>query len=36
VSRLRHRLREDAREPAIIKTLRSQGYVFAAPVEAVE
>jgi two-component system OmpR family response regulator len=35
VSRLRHRLRDDAREPAIIKTLRSQGYVFAAPVEAV-
>ena len=35
VSRLRHRLREDAREPAIIKTMRSQGYVFAAPVEAV-
>ena len=35
VSRLRHRLREDARDPAIIKTLRSQGYVFAVPVEAV-
>jgi len=35
VSRLRHRLDEDAREPAIIKTVRSQGYVFAAPVELV-
>ena len=35
VSRLRHRLREDAKEPAIIKTVRGQGYVFAAPVEAV-
>lgn len=34
VSRLRHRLGEDAREPAIIKTVRSQGYVFAAHVEA--
>jgi two-component system OmpR family response regulator len=33
VSRLRHRLREDAREPAIIKTVRGQGYVFAARVE---
>lgn len=35
VSRLRHRLGEDAREPAIIKTVRSQGYVFAARVETV-
>ena len=35
VSRLRHRLREDAREPAIIKTVRGQGYVFAAHVVAV-
>ena len=34
VSRLRHRLGEDAREPAIIKTVRSQGYVFAADVTA--
>jgi len=34
VSRLRHRLREDAKEPVIIKTVRSQGYVFAARVEA--
>ncbi|OGA95524.1 MAG: DNA-binding response regulator [Betaproteobacteria bacterium RIFCSPLOWO2_12_FULL_66_14] len=35
MSRLRHRLREDAREPEIIKTVRGQGYVFAARVEAV-
>lgn len=33
VSRLRQRLGEDAKEPAIIKTVRSQGYVFAAHVE---
>jgi two-component system OmpR family response regulator len=35
VSRLRHRLGEDAKEPAIIKTVRGQGYVFAAHVDAV-
>jgi two-component system OmpR family response regulator len=35
VSRLRHRLRDDAKEPAIIKTVRGQGYVFAAHVDAV-
>jgi len=35
VSRLRQRLREDAREPAIIKTVRSQGYVLAAHVDIV-
>jgi two-component system OmpR family response regulator len=35
VSRLRHRLREDAKDPAIIKTVRSQGYVFAAHVDPV-
>ncbi|MGC2517656.1 MAG: response regulator [Burkholderiales bacterium] len=34
VSRLRHRLGEDAKEPAIIKTVRGQGYVFAAAVVA--
>ncbi len=34
VSRLRHRLREDAKEPAIVKTVRGQGYVFAAHVDA--
>ena len=34
VSRLRQRLREDAREQSYIKTVRSEGYVFAASVEA--
>ena len=34
VSRLRQRLREDAREPRIIKTVRGEGYVLAATVEA--
>ena len=34
VSRLRHRLRDDAGEAGIIKTVRGQGYVFAARVEA--
>jgi two-component system OmpR family response regulator len=33
VSRLRHRLDEDAKEPQIIKTVRGEGYVFAAAVE---
>ena len=33
VSRLRVRLRDDAREPRIIKTVRSEGYVLAATVE---
>jgi two-component system, OmpR family, response regulator len=33
VSRLRQRLREDAKDPAIIKTVRGQGYVLAAAVE---
>jgi two-component system OmpR family response regulator len=33
ISRLRQRLREDAREPAIIKTVRGQGYVLAAVVD---
>jgi len=33
VSRLRQRLREDAREPRYIKTVRSEGYVFASAVE---
>lgn len=32
VSRLRQRLLDDAREPAYIKTVRSEGYVFATPV----
>jgi len=33
VSRVRQRLRDDAREPAYIKTVRSEGYVLAMPVE---
>jgi two-component system OmpR family response regulator len=33
VSRLRQRLMEDVREPRYIKTVRSEGYVFAAAVE---
>jgi two-component system OmpR family response regulator len=36
VSRLRQRLREDAREPMYIKTVRSEGYVFSAAVEVSE
>ncbi|MDR5733451.1 response regulator [Caballeronia sp. LZ025] len=32
VSRLRQRLRDEAREPRYIKTLRSEGYVFSAVV----
>ncbi len=32
VSRLRRRLREDAREPACVKTVRHEGYVLAQPV----
>lgn len=35
VSRLRQRLRDDAREPVYIKTVRSEGYVLAMPVEIV-
>ena len=34
VSRLRQRLRDDAREPRYIKTVRSEGYVFASTVQA--
>ncbi|PRH89532.1 DNA-binding response regulator [Labrys okinawensis] len=33
VSRLRQRLGDDAREPTYIKTVRSEGYVLAVPVE---
>lgn len=36
VSRLRQRLRDEAREPRYIKTLRSEGYVFSAMVTVVE
>ena len=32
ISRLRQRLGDDAKEPAIIKTVRGQGYVLAAAV----
>ena len=32
VSRLRQRLRDEAREPRYIKTVRNEGYVFAAAV----
>lgn len=34
ISRLRQRLEDDAREPAIIKTVRGEGYVLAATVQA--
>ena len=34
VSRLRQRLRDDAKHPRLIKTVRGEGYVFAAQVEA--
>ncbi|RDL44827.1 DNA-binding response regulator [Marinomonas piezotolerans] len=34
VSRLRQRLREDARQPQLIKTVRGQGYILTAQVEA--
>jgi two-component system OmpR family response regulator len=34
VSRLRQRLRDDAREPRYIKTVRSEGYVFSSNVRA--
>ena len=33
VSRLRQRLRDDSREPTLIKTVRGEGYVLAASVE---
>ena len=36
VSRLRQRLRDEAREPRYIKTLRSEGYVFSSAVSTVE
>lgn len=35
VSRLRQRLLDDAREPAYIKTVRSEGYVFSLAVEVI-
>ena len=33
ISRLRRRLGDDAREPALIKTVRNGGYLLAAKVE---
>ena len=33
VSRLRQRLRDDSREPALLKTVRGEGYVLASTVE---
>ncbi len=33
VSRLRQRLRDDSREPALIKTVRGEGYVLATTIE---
>jgi two-component system, OmpR family, response regulator len=35
ISRLRRKIEHDPHDPAIIKTVRSGGYLFAAPVEAV-
>jgi two-component system OmpR family response regulator len=34
ISRLRHKIEHDPHEPELIKTVRSGGYLFAAPVEA--
>ena len=34
VSRLRRKIERDPKEPALIKTVRSGGYVFSAVVEA--
>lgn len=36
VSRLRQRLRDNAREPMLIKTVRNEGYVLAATVTSIE
>ena len=33
ISRLRQRLRDDGREPALIKTVRGEGYVLASAIE---
>ena len=35
ISRLRRKIEDDPREPAIIKTIRSGGYVFTSQVQAV-
>ena len=34
VSRLRRKIERDPREPALIKTIRDEGYAFVAPVTA--
>ena len=34
ISRLRQRLRDDSREPQLIKTVRGEGYVLATTIEA--
>jgi two-component system OmpR family response regulator len=34
VGRLRRKLRDDAKEPQLIKTVRNAGYVLAATVKA--
>ncbi|GAB3486648.1 response regulator [Marinomonas epiphytica] len=36
VSRLRQRLREDAKQPQLIKTVRGQGYILTAHVESID
>ncbi|MEW8009248.1 MAG: helix-turn-helix domain-containing protein, partial [Candidatus Thiodiazotropha endolucinida] len=36
VSRLRRRLRDDARESAMIKTVRGEGYLFTAKVKRIK
>ena len=36
VSRLRHRLADDAKEPTIIKTVRGEGYILATQVETIK
>jgi two-component system OmpR family response regulator len=36
VSRLRQRLGDDPRSPALIKTVRGEGYVLSAAVEAAD
>ena len=35
ISRLRRKIEADPREPAIIKTIRSGGYMFTSPVQAI-
>jgi two-component system OmpR family response regulator len=36
ISRVRRRLRDDAREPRLIRTVRNEGYILAAAVERVD